>query len=83
MGYTNVLLISSLQKRIAPEMRGRVLSLVLLGSMGATPLSNALAGIIVDINVRVLFLGVGMLLAAFGLITLSLPRVRKMTEDLA
>jgi MFS family permease len=83
IGYTNVLLISSLQKRIAPEMRGRVMSLVLLGSMGATPLSNALAGVIVDINVQGLFLGVGILLAALGLIALSLPRMRKMTEALA
>jgi MFS family permease len=83
VGYTNVLLISSLQKRTAPELRGRVMSLVLLGSMGASPLSNALAGAVVDINVQGLFLGVGILLTALGLIALSLPRVRKLTEDLA
>ena len=83
VGFTNVILISSLQKRIAPELRGRVMSLVLLGSMGAGPLSNALAGAVVDVNVQVLFIGVGLLLAAFGLIALSIPWVRKMSAELS
>jgi MFS family permease len=82
VGFTNVILISSLQKRITPELRGRVMSLVLLGSMGAGPLSNAMAGAVVDVNVQVLFIGVGLLLAAFGLIALSIPWVRKMSAEL-
>jgi MFS family permease len=82
IGYTNVLLISSLQKRISPELRGRVMSLMLMGSMGATPLSNALAGVLVDINLQLLFLGVGLLLVALGLIVLSLPYARRICYQL-
>jgi MFS family permease len=83
VGYTNVLLISSLQKNIAPELRGRVMSLMLMGSMGASPISNALAGAVVDFNVQGLFLGVGFLLAALGLVALCLPWIRKIAEEIA
>ena len=55
--------------------------LVLLGSMGASPLPNALAGVVVDVNVQVLFICVGLLLAAFDLIALYFPWIRKMSGE--
>ena len=56
--------------------------LVLLGSMDASPLPNALAGVVVDVNVQVLFIGVALLLAAFDLIALyNIPWIRKMSGE--
>jgi MFS family permease len=78
LGYANVLLISSLQKQISPELRGRVMSLMLLGSMGASPLSNAVAGAVVDLNVQGLFIGAGLVMAGLAVMALCLPQVRRL-----
>ena len=82
MGYSNVLLISSLQKQISPELRGRVMSLMLLGSMGASPLSNAAAGALVDLNAQGMFIGAGLVMAGLGLAALCLPQVRRLCVKL-
>jgi MFS family permease len=47
-GFLNVHIISWLQGRTAAELRGRVMSIVMLGSIGLAPVSYALAGAIVD-----------------------------------
>ncbi len=49
-GFINVHVISWLQGRTAEAMRGRVMSMVMLGSVGLAPLSYALAGAIVDLG---------------------------------
>lgn len=79
VGYTNVIIISWLQKQIAPEMLGRVMSLVMLGSVGLGPLSNLLAGVLVEVNLSLLFIGAGGILMLLCLVSLSSPRVRTMT----
>ncbi len=48
IGFINVQAIAWLQARIAPDMRGRVMSLVTLGSVGLAPVSLAMAGALVD-----------------------------------
>jgi hypothetical protein len=48
IGFINVRVVSWLQARTDPEMRGRVMSMVMLGSIGLAPVSYALAGAIVD-----------------------------------
>ena len=50
VGFINVHVVSWLQGRTAEAMRGRVMSLVMLGSVGLAPLSFALAGIVVDLG---------------------------------
>ena len=57
-GFLNVHIISWLQGRTAAEMRGRVMSMVMLGSVGLAPVSYALAGAIVDIGPIPLMFGV-------------------------
>ncbi|MDP9468320.1 MAG: MFS transporter, partial [Chloroflexota bacterium] len=57
-GYLNVHIISWLQGRTAAEMRGRVMSMVMLGSIGLAPISYALAGAIVDVGPVPLMFGV-------------------------
>ena len=57
-GFLNVHIISWLQGRSAAEMRGRVMSMVMLGSVGLAPISYAVAGAIVDIGPIPLMFGV-------------------------
>lgn len=72
VGFINVHVISWLQARTPEKMRGRVLSLIMVGSHGLAPVSYALAGLIVDIGpVPVMFgvagaIVVGASLAAFA-----------------
>jgi MFS family permease len=57
-GFLNVHIISWLQGRTAEEMRGRVMSMVMLGAIGLAPISYALAGLIVDLGPVSLMFGV-------------------------
>ena len=49
-GFINVHVVSWLQGRTADAMRGRVMSMVMLGSVGLAPVSYALAGLVVDLG---------------------------------
>ncbi|MBA3687836.1 MAG: hypothetical protein H0W81_03215 [Chloroflexi bacterium] len=49
-GLVNVHIFSWLQGRTADDMRGRVMSMVMLGSIGLAPLSYGIAGAIVDLG---------------------------------
>lgn len=79
IGYVNVLGVSWLQKRTDPALLGRVMSLVMLGSFGLGPISNAVAGILVDVNLSVMFVGAGVLLVVVGLLAATNREVRGMT----
>jgi MFS family permease len=57
-GFINVHVISWLQGRTPEDMRGRVMSLVMIGSHGLAPVSYALAGLIVDVGPVPLMFGV-------------------------
>ena len=74
IGYVNIVAISWIQARVDPAMVGRVMSLVMLMSFGITPLSLALAGVLIDLDATALFVGAGvltMLTALFaGLVSL-------------
>jgi MFS family permease len=67
-GFINVHVLSWLQARTAGEMRGRVMSLVLLGAVGLAPISYALAGAAVDLGpVPLMFAIAGAVVVAAGL----------------
>lgn len=55
-GCLNPLLVSWLQRQADEQMRGRVLSVAMLGAVGLTPVSYALAGVLVAYSVTVVFL---------------------------
>jgi MFS family permease len=78
VGYTNVVMISWLQKRIDPQYLGRVMSLVMLGSFGLGPISNLLAGVMVDVNLTLMYALAGGLLIAITLFSASNRDVRAM-----
>jgi MFS family permease len=80
VGYVNVLIISWLQKRTQPELMGRVMSLVMLSSFGLGPLSNTIAGVLVDVNLTLLFVVAGGLLIAVTLLAASNRQMRSLTD---
>ena len=67
-GFMNVHIGAWVMQRIAPEVRGRVSSVLMLASFGITPISFALAGFLVAWSLKFMFLlaGLAMLLAAAG-----------------
>jgi MFS family permease len=80
-GYVNIFFFTWLQKRIPRELMGRVMSLLMFSSVGLSPVSNALAGAILQINLNVLFIGGGVLMAALSLLSIMLPEVRHMGSE--
>jgi MFS family permease len=65
-GATNPYLISWLQRRTNTSMQGRVMSLVMLASVGLEPLGLALGGAVAARSLDLLFLGAGVLIAVTG-----------------
>lgn len=67
-GVVNTYGVSWLQRRTDPAMQGRVMSIVMLASMGLTPVAYAASGTIAEVNPTLLFLIAGglMLLCAVG-----------------
>src|SRR4029077_19360905 len=63
-GVVNTFGISWLQRRTEPAMQGRVMSLVMLASVGLVPISYAVSGAIAQIDPPALFLAAGALMIA-------------------
>ncbi len=78
-GVVNTYGISWLQRRTDPAMQGRVMSLVMLASMGLTPIAFAASGVLAQVNVTLLFvIAAAMMLAFAGGAVLS-RQVRSLT----
>ena len=75
-GAVNTFGISWLQRRTDPAMQGRVMSLVMLASMGLVPVSYALSGLIADLNVTLLFVGSGVLMLVTAVVAAASRTVR-------
>jgi MFS family permease len=80
-GYVNIKFFTWLQKRIPLELMGRVMSLLMFSGIGLAPISNALAGAILQINLNALFIGGGVLMAALSLFAIVLPAVQQMGSE--
>lgn len=65
-GLINVQYISWLQRRVSGDRLGRMMSLVMLGSVGLAPVSLAAAGFLIDLGAATLMYAVagGIILAA-------------------
>src|SRR5262249_20355580 len=83
MGYTNIHFMTWLQKRIPESLMGRVMSLIMFASVGVAPLSNTLAGAILNINLTLLFVGAGLLISAIAPFTARRPTMRQMGLEAA
>ena len=77
-GVINTYGVSWLQRRTDPAMQGRVMSIVMLASMGLTPLSYAVSGAITEVNPTLLFLIAGGMMLACGAGTAASRQVRSL-----
>ncbi len=76
VGFVNVQYFAWIQRRVADELRGRVMSLVMLGSVGLAPVSLAVAGLLVDLGAATLMYAVAggiVLIAALAGIAWGVP----------
>ena len=78
MGYVDINFMTWLQRRVPEQLMGRVMSLTMFASVGIGPVSSALAGAIININLILLFVGSGALLTIITLYTATIPIVRQM-----
>lgn len=76
VGFINVRVISWLQARTPDAMRGRVMSLLMLGSQGLGPFSLVLAGVLIDFGAVEIMFGVAgaiIVVAAVGGVLSGVP----------
>jgi MFS family permease len=78
LGVGNLLSLTWVQARIPSELRGRVMSLLLTGSVGLVPVSMFVAGAAVQVNVDATMLVAGCGMAFLALAALLLPAVRNL-----
>ena len=78
LGYGNLLGLSWAQQRIPPHLMGRVMSLLLLGSVGLVPISELIAGAAVQVSLEGMLVVAGVGMAVFALGSLLWPTVRRL-----
>lgn len=76
LGYGNLLGLTWIQARIPSGLMGRVMSLMMLGSMGMVPVSQLLAGAAVTVSLDGMLVVAGTGLAMLALGSLLSPTVR-------
>jgi MFS family permease len=64
VGFINVMVVSWIQGRTDPAMLGRVMSIMMLGSVGLAPLSLVVTGALIDIQPTLVYLGAGGIILA-------------------
>jgi Transmembrane secretion effector len=77
-GVVNTYGISWLQRRTDRAMQGRVMSLVMLASMGLTPIAYVVSGAIAQVNVALLFAIAGGMMLLCGAGAAASPQVRSL-----
>jgi len=76
-GIAQITIISWIQRRVAPEMMGRTMSVLMFTFMGLGPISAAIAGSLLKlISLTELFAGAGLLLTAIALSCMGNPALR-------
>lgn len=75
-GVGNILIMAWIQSRTRVGMLGRVMSLLLLGMSVVEPLSFALAGFVVTLNLQALFVASGGFLILASFIAMASPALR-------
>jgi MFS family permease len=78
LGYTNISYVTWIQLRIPRNLMGRVMSLMMFGSVALIPLSMAVSGALVKISLEAVLMGGGLGMAALALVGLLSGSVRRM-----
>lgn len=76
-GVANVQIGAWIMQRIDPSVRGRVTSVLTLGAMGTAPISLALAGLLIAVSLKLMFLMAGSLLFLVTIAAASQKMVRE------
>jgi MFS family permease len=71
--------ITWIQKQTQPEMLGRVMSLGMFSAFGVAPISFALAGILVNLNLTIMFTVAGSIMLITSLVLAGNSSVRKIS----
>ncbi|MBM3429305.1 MAG: MFS transporter, partial [Bacteroidetes bacterium] len=71
--------ITRIQKQTRPEMLGRVMSLGMFSAFGIAPVSFALAGFLVNLNLTIMFTVAGSIMLITSLSLAANPSVRKIS----
>jgi hypothetical protein len=74
--FLGVITISWLQERSEPGMLGRVMSFAMFSAVALDPISFALAGVLVELNLTTMFLAAGTLLLLTALLGAASPTMR-------
>ncbi len=77
-GYVGIVFVTWLQMRTAPEMLGRMMSLLMFASAGLLPISNLLTGALIGLNTVWFFVASGLLMTLIVLLTMRNPALRAM-----
>jgi hypothetical protein len=78
LGYTNISYITWIQRRIPRNLMGRVMSLMMFGSVALVPISMAVSGALVKISLDAVLMGGGLGMAALAILGLLSRSVRRM-----
>jgi MFS family permease len=79
-GYVVILFITWLQRRTEEAMLGRMMSLLMLASVGLQPISSFLTGALIGFNAQALFMAAGGLMVLLVFFFMLNPAVRAMEE---
>ncbi len=83
MGYVNINFMTWLQRRIPDQLMGRVMSLIMFASVGVAPVSSTLAGVLLNVDLTLLFVSAGGLMIIVTLWSITTPAVRQMGLEVA
>ncbi len=78
LGYVDVVFFTWLQRRVAKELVGRMMGIVMFAIVGMHPLSNTVAGIVLSFDTVGLFVGAGSGLCILMAIYALIPTVRSL-----
>ena len=78
LGFGNLHGMTWTQTRIAPDLMGRVMSVMITGSVGLVPVSMLIAGALVEISLDGMLVGAGVGMALLAAGSLLSPTVRRL-----
>ena len=81
LGYSNLLTLTWIQRRVPGTLMGRVMSVLMFGSLGLVPLSTMLAGFFVTINLAAVLVIGGLGMSVLVLASLLVAPIRHMGEE--
>jgi MFS family permease len=76
-GFVTVIGVTWMQQQTPSEMQGRVMSLLLFAVLALDPFSQALSGLLIEVNLVLLFVAAGAVMVLTGAIVYVTPDVQK------